>query len=90
MTLEDGELADHARKGDQRAFADLVRRYQDRIFRFILRLTGSRDEAMDLTQDTFMKAWQAIPRTHRIETRHRTRTPPGTLDVERYRQCPPI
>ena len=62
VTAEDRLLVERARDGDQRAFAELVRRHQDRVFRFVLRMTGSRDEAMDLTQDTFMKAWQALPR----------------------------
>ena len=62
VTAQDSLLAERARSGDQRAFAELVRRHQDRVFRFVLRMTGSRDEAMDLTQDTFMKAWQALPR----------------------------
>ena len=61
MTDDDAELAVLAREGSQRAFTVLVGRHQDRVFRFILRMTGSRDEAMDLTQDTFMKAWQALP-----------------------------
>ncbi|ODS97160.1 MAG: RNA polymerase subunit sigma-24 [Lautropia sp. SCN 69-89] len=61
MTAEDSLLVQRARDGDQRAFAELVRRHQDRVFRFVLRMTGSRDESMDLTQDTFMKAWQALP-----------------------------
>ncbi len=59
-TAEDSVLVRRAREGDQRAFAELVRRHQDRVFRFLLRMTGSRDESMDLTQDTFMKAWQAL------------------------------
>jgi RNA polymerase sigma-70 factor (ECF subfamily) len=50
-----------ARAGDRTAYASLVRRYQDRVHRFILRMVGSREEAMDLTQDTFIKAWQALP-----------------------------
>jgi len=50
-----------AQAGEHRAFAMLVRQYQDRVFRFILRLVGARDEAMDLTQETFMKAHQALP-----------------------------
>ncbi len=62
VTAEDRLLVERARDGDQRAFAELVRRHQDRVFRFVLRMTDSRDEAMDLTQDTFMKAWQALPR----------------------------
>ena len=62
MAAEDSQLVQRARNGDERAFAELVRRHQDRIFRFVLRMTGSRDESMDLTQDAFMKAWQALPR----------------------------
>lgn len=57
----DTPLAARAGRGDRQAFTALVRRHQDGVFRFLLRMTGSRDEAMDLTQDTFMKAWQALP-----------------------------
>lgn len=62
MTIEDAALAARARDGDSQAFVELVRRHQDRVYRFVLRMTGSRDDAMDLAQDTFMKAWQAMPR----------------------------
>lgn len=57
----ESELIARAQAGEHRAFAVLVRQYQDRVFRFILRLVGARDEAMDLTQETFMKAHQALP-----------------------------
>ena len=50
-----------ARAGDTAAFAALVRRHQDRVFGFILRMLDARDEAMELTQDVFLKAWQALP-----------------------------
>ena len=43
-------LISRAQAGDPRAFAALVRSYQERVFRFILRLVGARDDAMDLTQ----------------------------------------
>ncbi|HMM87531.1 sigma-70 family RNA polymerase sigma factor [Azohydromonas sp.] len=58
---DDGGLAALARQGDRGAFAVLVRRHQDRVFRFLRRMLDSRDEAMDLTQDTFMKAYEALP-----------------------------
>lgn len=58
---EEAAWVGRAVAGDAAAFAQLVRRHQDRVFGFILRMTGARDEAMDLTQDTFMKAWQALP-----------------------------
>lgn len=50
-----------ARAGDTAAFAALVRRHQDRVFGFILRMLDARDEALELTQDVFVKAWQALP-----------------------------
>lgn len=62
MTTQDSLLVQRSRDGDRRAFGELVRQHQDGVFRFVLRMTGSRDEAMDLTQDTFIKAWQALPR----------------------------
>jgi RNA polymerase sigma-70 factor (ECF subfamily) len=61
MDDADEELAARAQAGDRQAFALLVRRHQQRVFRFVLRMLGSRDEAMDLTQDTFLKAWNALP-----------------------------
>ncbi|HSD99758.1 MAG TPA: sigma-70 family RNA polymerase sigma factor [Burkholderiales bacterium] len=48
-------------QGDRNAFGTLVRRYQDRVYRFVLRMVGSHDEALELTQEAFMKAWQALP-----------------------------
>lgn len=55
------ELAGRAQAGDRQAFTQLVRSYQDRVFHFILRMHGGRDEAMDLTQETFLKAFRALP-----------------------------
>lgn len=50
-----------ARAGDSAAFAELVLRHQDAVYRFVLRMVGTRDEALDLTQDAFVRAWQALP-----------------------------
>lgn len=57
---DEGEVLARARAGDRPAFAALVRRHQDRVFRFLLRLVGSREEAMDLTQETFLKVFQSL------------------------------
>lgn len=85
---ETGLLA-QAQAGDTRAFAALVRQHQNRVFRFILRLSANREDAMDLTQETFMKAYQALPawqpqaqfRTWLLRIAHNT-----TLDLLRRRQ----
>ena len=50
-----------AQAGDRAAFAHLVRRHQNAVHRFITRMLGSQDEALELTQETFIKAWQALP-----------------------------
>ena len=57
----ESELIVLARKGDQGAYGVLVRRHQDRIYRHLLNLTGSREEALELAQEVFIKAWQAMP-----------------------------
>jgi RNA polymerase sigma-70 factor (ECF subfamily) len=59
--LTDHECAARSQQGDRNAFSALVRRYQDRIYRFLLRMVGSRDEALELSQEAFLKAWQALP-----------------------------
>jgi RNA polymerase sigma factor (sigma-70 family) len=58
--LDDEQCAALAQQGEGKAFSVLVTRYQDRIFRFLLRLVRSRDDAQDLTQDTFLRAHQAL------------------------------
>lgn len=59
--VSDEALALRARAGDRQAFASLVRRHQDRVFAFLVHLLGTRDEAVELTQDSFLKAWNALP-----------------------------
>lgn len=58
----DRELVDQARSGDAQAFGVLVRRYQKRIFRLAFHLVRSGAEAEDVTQETFVRAYQALDR----------------------------
>lgn len=60
--MTDEELVKKARKGDQRAFDLLVRKYQHRIFALIGRYVRDQDEVMDVAQEAFVKAWRALPR----------------------------
>lgn len=53
-------LIERATGGDKQAFTALVRRYQNRIFGFIMRMTANRESALDLTQDTMLAAWQNL------------------------------
>lgn len=60
--LDDNQCVALAQGGENRAFSVLVTRYQERIYRFLLRLTRSPDDALDLTQDTFLRAYQGLER----------------------------
>ena len=51
MTTSDEDLAEAAATGDGAAFASLLDRHYNRLFAFCFRLTGSRADAEDLTQD---------------------------------------
>ncbi len=47
-------------RGEQRAFGEFVNRYQDRLFTSMLVRTGSRQDAEDIVQETFIKAFQHL------------------------------
>lgn len=55
--LMDEELVEMAQNGDRNAFTLLVKRYQDRIYNLIYRYIGNAEDAIDLTQETFIKAF---------------------------------
>ena len=58
----DRDLVDRARKGDSGAFGQLVRRHQQRIHRLAVHMLRDRAEAEDVTQETFIRAYQALAR----------------------------
>ncbi len=57
----EADLVRRAQRGDTGAFAELVRRHQDRIYRLALRMAGP-DAAEDLAQQALIKAWQGLDR----------------------------
>jgi RNA polymerase sigma-70 factor, ECF subfamily len=58
----DRELVEQTKTGDSQAFGVLVQRHQKRIFRLAFHLVRSGAEAEDVTQETFVRAYQAIAR----------------------------
>jgi RNA polymerase sigma factor (sigma-70 family) len=58
----DPDLARLAAGGDDRAFAELVRRHQEPLFRLLRRYLGSADEAQEAAHEAFLAAWSALRR----------------------------
>ena len=58
--VDDLTLVRKAQHGDLRAYDDLIRRYQERIYATIYHMTANHEDANDLVQDTFIKAFQAL------------------------------
>jgi RNA polymerase sigma-70 factor (ECF subfamily) len=49
-----------AREGDAKAFSELVRRYENKIFRLAMHITQNREDAEDVLQETFLKAYEHL------------------------------
>ncbi len=58
----DRELVLQSQKGDVQAFEQLVERYHRKIYGLTYNMTSNREDAEDLTQDVFVKAFEALPR----------------------------
>jgi len=59
--MDERELVTRARKGDQDALSYLVEKYRLKMFNLAYGMTRNREEADDLTQDVFVKAWRHLP-----------------------------
>jgi RNA polymerase sigma-70 factor (ECF subfamily) len=66
VTSDDGPsdavLASRAAEGDERAFAALVRRHKEPLYRLLRRYLGEADEAYEATHEAFIAAWGALRR----------------------------
>lgn len=97
MNVLEARLARLALKGDQRAFAELVGLYQDKLFHMAYRMLYNRQEAEDVVQETFLRVYKNLERydeslkfstwIYRIATnlcidRLRKRKPSYSLDAE--------
>ncbi|MFC1709894.1 RNA polymerase sigma factor [Candidatus Omnitrophota bacterium] len=59
---EDVKLMLHFQEGDESCFVQLVERYKERIFKFAYRFLGNYQDAEDVAQETFIKAYRAKDR----------------------------
>lgn len=91
---EEGSLIAQSQRGDFDAFDRLVAAHEDRIYHAAYRITGNSEDARDAAQETFVKAFRALPRyrheaafgtwLHRIAVN-------ASLDIVRRRpQAPPV
>ena len=58
--INDAELIRGAQRGDRAAFEELVRQYDHAVLRLALHLTGSEQDARDISQDAFLKAYRNL------------------------------
>ena len=57
---DEASLVKRARQGDLGAYDELVRRYQERIYSTVYHMTANHEDANDLAQEAFIKAFQAL------------------------------
>ena len=62
MNEVSSDVLERAKRGDQDAFAELVRRYQPRCLRFARSMLRADEEAEEATQDAWVRVWKALPR----------------------------
>ena len=63
--LDDSAVVSHFLAGEERAFQELVERYQTRLLNFIYRTIGDREKAEDLVQEVFIRVYRHIGRFDR-------------------------
>jgi RNA polymerase sigma-70 factor (ECF subfamily) len=61
VAADDRALVERCRRGDVAAFEPLVERYRERVWRLALGYVRDREEAWDVAQEAFVRAWQALP-----------------------------
>src|ERR1700682_2141262 len=66
MEWTDSAAAEQARKGNQLAFRVLVERHSRSVFRLAFRMTGNEQDAEDMVQETFLRAYKQL---HRFDGR---------------------
>ena len=94
--LTDKDVIEHARKGRESAFRELIRRYERPVFSVIYRMVRDRELSEDLAQDTFIKVLNALDKydpsyefsswifkiAHNTTVDHLRKKQPDTLSLE--------
>ena len=62
MSADDAEIIERCLAGDERAYRELVERYQRRVYSLALRMVRQAEDAEDMTQETFVRMFRALDR----------------------------
>ena len=62
--VTDANLVSRFKEGDQKAFDRIVERYQQKVFALACRIMGNEEEALDISQETFIKVYEKIHSYH--------------------------
>ncbi len=60
LASDETRLVERSQAGDRSAFEELVRRHADHLYAVVLRFVADPDEAEEVTQETFLRAWRSI------------------------------
>ena len=58
--MTENELVQAARRGDDRAFEELVRTYEKKVYHLALRMCGNQEDAYEVAQEAFLSAWRGM------------------------------
>lgn len=58
--MDEKAIIEKVLAGDSNAFGELVEAYQDKVYNLALRMSGNADDAFDLAQDAFFRAWRGL------------------------------
>jgi RNA polymerase sigma-70 factor, ECF subfamily len=61
MATDDRELVERCQRGDLAAFEALVEKYRQRVWRLAVNVLRDQEDAWDVAQEAFVRAWQALP-----------------------------
>ncbi len=81
----DADLVHRAKQGDRAAFDRLMLRYQQEIISVAYRMLGNYEEAIDVSQEAFLRMWRGLPR-FRQEAAFRSWAYQITLNLARHRR----
>ena len=62
---EEARLLVRAQSGDTAAFDSLITLHRERIYMHTFQIVRNEEDALDLTQETFIRAWKSLPRIRR-------------------------